>query len=781
MKDEEKRSMKIIQHILGVMMAGSFLFLLVCEICLPAENFSGEKSCQLFQADWVRVMEDGSSVPIQVPGEYPAEREHPMTIKTVLKQDQKDTWLCIRSMQQEISIYVGDELRSEYSTLDGQLFGKTSTVAYVFAELKEADAGKELRIQLSSDSSYAGFVAEIYTGDKGEIWRHFMGLFAPATGIAAFMLILSIAVVCACHLLHFFYQIEVELLHLGNAILLASGWLLMESRLRQFFLPNNTAAMHTGFLIVMLLPYPISSYINLVQQRRYEKAYFLIQLCTFFNFIAGTLLQVYNILDFFETMWASHAIILALAAVISATILWDIHKGIIQEYREVAMGFGALILAGICEIYMVYVYSPHFGGIPLCLSLIFLLFMAGIRTAKNVVAAEKEKQSAIAASESKAKFLANMSHEIRTPINTVLGMNEMILRESKDETVLEYARSIKDASQMLLVLINDVLDFSKMEAGKMQLTENEYQLAYMLKDAVAGVEAKCKKKELKLQLEIDEQLPSVLWGDEVRIKQILNNILSNAVKYTEKGSITLTVKGVRDNKNVSLFMSVTDTGIGIKKEDIGQIFDSFQRLELQKNRYIEGSGLGLNITRQLVELMNGKISVESEYGKGSCFTVQLPQQIIDNTPMGELKQSRRPVVKEEIEPKEFLYAPNARILAVDDNKMNLKVVGALLKRSGVLVDFAAGGEECLEMTRKQRYDLILMDHMMPEPDGIQTLHMLRGEKNNPNQKTTAIVLTANVIAGVREQYLEEGFADYLPKPIKVDQLEKMLARYLQEK
>lgn len=779
-KENEDRLIKLIQGILGIMMAGAFIFFIACEILLPPENTAEGKGYGLFAADWEQVMEDGSTVPVEVPGEYAVERGKWMTIRTQLPTDQESTWLCIRSLQQEIRAYVGDELRKEYSTLDTQPFGKTSTIAYVFIRLTKEDAGRELRLELASDSSYSGFVSEIYEGDRGEIWQHFMGLYAPATGMAAFMLLLGIAVVCACHLLHFVYGIEVELLHLGNAILLASSWLIAESRLRQFFLPNSTAAMYMGFFIIMLLPYPVSAYLNLVQKRRYQKLYLGIEVCAGINFIVVTLLQVSHILDFFETMWVSHVIILSLAAIITAAILCDICMGRIREYREVAMGFGALMLAGICEIYMVYVYTP-FGGIPLCLSLIFLLLMAGVRTAKNIVAVEREKQSAIAAGESKAKFLANMSHEIRTPINTVIGMNEMILRESQDETVLEYAHSIKDASQMLMVLIDDVLDFSKMEAGKMQLVESEYQTAFMLKDVLLGIEPKLKKKELSLQLEIDENLPAVLWGDGVRIRQILNNILSNAVKYTEKGSVSLSVKGIRGSGSVNLLMTVRDTGIGIRQEDMEKLFDSFQRLELQKNRYIEGSGLGLNIVKQLVDLMNGTIAVESEYGKGSCFVVQIPQQIVDGAPMGSLEQSQRQTSRTEPAPEEILYAPDARILAVDDNKLNLKVVGALLKRSEIQVDFAAGGEECLQLTREKQYDLILMDHMMPEPDGIQTLHLLRGEKGNPNQLTKVIVLTANVIAGAQEEYLAEGFVDYLPKPLKVDQLEQTLAKHLQGK
>ena len=411
---------------------------------------------------------------------------------------------------------------------------------------------------------------------------------------------------------------------------------------------------------------------------------------------------------------------------------------------------------------------------------------------KDMLEAEKEKQVAIAASESKAKFLANISHEIRTPINAVIGMNEMILRENKDETIQEYAYSIKSSSQMLLGIINDVLDFSKIEAGKLRIVENNYQVATMFRDVITGIKTSVKDKNLEFNVEIDETIPAVLVGDEIRIKQILNNLLSNAVKYTEKGSITFKAKGMYDNEKFYLWLSVADTGIGIRKEDMERLFNSFQRLELEKNRYIQGTGLGLNITKQLTDNMNGKIEVESEYGKGSCFTVVIPQGIAEEVINEEIIVEgiiTKEIATEGIEvsqgqndtkedKNEFLYAPNAKVLIVDDHKMNLVVMKGLLKRSQIQLDYATGGEQCLEMTKKNQYDLILMDHMMPEPDGIQTLHMIREDKENKNVETKVIVLTANATEGIEEEYLKEGFVGYLSKPIEAEKLEEMLREYL---
>ena len=519
------------------------------------------------------------------------------------------------------------------------------------------------------------------------------------------------------------------------------------------------------------------TYLNCVQGRRYEKVYIVLGVWTAINFVIVVFLQITNIRDFFETMTSSHLIIIALIFTMAITIIRDVMKGYVKAYREVAIGFVAIMVAGVFEIALTYIVSARLNGISLCIGLVVLLIAAALKTIRDTFNIEKEKQIAIAASASKAQFLANMSHEIRTPINTVIGMNEMILRENENEEIDEYAHNIKSASQMLLSLINDVLDFSKIEAGKLQIVEKEYYLADMLNDIVLSTQMRMQQKPLQFKVCVDENMPTQLRGDDLRIRQIMNNLLSNAVKYTEQGSVSFTAKGEQDENGYVLVLSVEDTGIGIKQEDMKNLFSSFERLELNKNRYIEGTGLGLNITERLVSIMDGKIDVESEYGKGSCFTVHIPQQIVSDEPMGPLEDGRRKTLKED-ETKKTVYIPDKKILVVDDTKMNLAVVKALLKRTGAQLDTASGGMECFELTKQTQYDLILMDHMMPEPDGVQTLHLIKEDEDNLNKETPIVILTANAIAGMREQYLQEGFVDYLSKPIEVDRLEEVLEKFL---
>ena len=779
MEKQKNLGMTVIQLFLAVCMVFSFLFLIFGEIFMEPENESEDSTFAVFQADWVQVMPDGSEEAVTIPGNCQAEYGEWITIKTRLPEHLGNSHFCIRSMQQDIRVFVDGELRKEYSTLDTQPFGTTSTMTYVFFPVYEQDAGKEIRIETMSDSFYSGYISEIYTGEEADITAHFYGQYAPSAIVAALMLLISLAVLGACVFVRICYKRSVELLHLGNVVLIASTWLIVESKLRQFFFPNSTVAMLTGFLMIAILPYPFLAYVNRIQKGRYERAYMIIAVATAVNFVVTLILQLLHIRDFFEIVTSSHVIIVALIILLGVTMMRDVIKGYVREYREVAIGFAILMFAGVCEISLVYVVDTQINGVALCIGLIMLLFTAALKTIRDLLNVEKEKQLAIAASESKAKFLANMSHEIRTPINTVIGMSEMILRENTDESVGEYAYNIKSASQMLLGLINDVLDFSKIEAGKLQIVESDYYLKNMFSDVILGIEIRAKQKNLDLTVKIDETLPAVLRGDEIRIKQVLNNLLSNAIKYTEKGRVTFSAKGIRSENGFTLVLSVEDTGMGIKKEDMEKLYDSFQRLELSKNRYIEGSGLGLNISKQLVALMNGIIDVQSVYGEGSCFTVTLPQQIVDDTPIGKQTGKIAPHIPKE-EQSERLYAPDAKILAVDDNHMNLKVIEMLLRRTEIQLDLVTGGMECMEKTKEKKYDIILMDHMMPEPDGIQTLHMLRRDTGNPNQNTTVIALTANAIAGTRELYIKEGFSDYLAKPIVPAQLEEMIAKYLNE-
>ena len=389
-------------------------------------------------------------------------------------------------------------------------------------------------------------------------------------------------------------------------------------------------------------------------------------------------------------------------------------------------------------------------------------------------------EQAEAANQAKRDFLANMSHEIRTPLNVVLGMNEMICRESTESAVQKYAHKIEASGNILLSLINDVLDFSKIEAGNMQLVPVKYQLSSVISDIVLLVTERMRGKDLKLELKIDSKLPCALYGDEVRIKQIMLNLLNNAVKYTEKGKIIFTVAGERGQDGKFLmYVSVRDTGIGIRAEDIDKLTRAFQRVDEQRNSNVEGTGLGLSITKTFLNMMGSTLEVQSEYGKGSDFFFRVEQEIMDERPIGKINPYE--LHSEAAAAAVTFTAPEAEIFVVDDNRMNLDVFRALLKKTRVRVMTATSGKECLRQVQKQEFDIIFLDHMMPEMDGVETLKQLKALEDNLSKDTPVIALTANAVAGAKEEYIAQGFADYLSKPVQGSTLEKMVRAYLPEK
>lgn len=379
---------------------------------------------------------------------------------------------------------------------------------------------------------------------------------------------------------------------------------------------------------------------------------------------------------------------------------------------------------------------------------------------------EKQKKEIEELNQAENNFFSSMSHEIRTPINTIIGLNEMILRENLPDDITENARNIQGASKMLLSLINDILDLSKIKSGKMEIVNVSYETGELFSEIVNIIWVKAKEKGLDFHLRIDPSIPSMLCGDEVRIKQILINLLNNAVKYTNKGSVTLSVRCERITLNrVRVCYSVEDTGLGVKKENIPYLFNAFKRVDEKKNRHIEGTGLGLNIVRQLVELMEGEISVNSVYTKGSTFLVALEQDIVDETELGTFTLSSRAKIHQRKQYKQSFEAPEAHLLVVDDNDMNLLVARKLLSDTKIQIDTASSGAECLRMTQNHHYDGILMDHLMPEMDGIKCFHALRTQPGGLCQDTPVIALTANAGSDNQQLYRKEGFSGYLAKPV----------------
>ena len=391
---------------------------------------------------------------------------------------------------------------------------------------------------------------------------------------------------------------------------------------------------------------------------------------------------------------------------------------------------------------------------------------------------EQQQEELKNMSKSKDVFFATMSHEIRTPINSIVGLNELILREEPSREIQGYAKNIQNSSKILLSLVNDILDLSQLEIQKMELVETEYNTKEMLHEVVDMLQIKMLEKELNFKLEIDRNLPSKLVGDERRIKQIIINLLTNAAKYTEKGSVTLncTYEEI-DEKNIELKISVADTGIGIRKEEMDYLFDAFQRADVKRNQKVEGTGLGLPITKHLLDLMDGEITVDSIYTQGSVFSVRIPQKVEDNTPIGEFRVFSADKDTQSYYSKSF-EAPEARILIVDDDDLNLIITTKLLQETKMAIDTASSVDECLRKTKRRYYNLILMDYMMPGMDGGSLLAEIRKQENGLCKESDVVLLSANVFADKQNEYMEMGFDGLLEKPVEAAKLEEEVLRHI---
>lgn len=447
------------------------------------------------------------------------------------------------------------------------------------------------------------------------------------------------------------------------------------------------------------------------------------------------------------------------AASACALVLYGIfHRQIIVDRTGSLLMYYCYVCCYICGVVNIY----------------FLIAQAG-RQAKE---REEKAREAEKANKAKSLFLANVSHEIRTPMNAICGMTELIQREELTTTAKEYAESIQRAGKTLLSIINDILDFSKIESGKMELVQSNYQLSALVYDIVNMISVKLADKDVELKVETNPETPDFLYGDEIRLRQIFINILNNAVKFTDKGIICFQIDSEKKEDKAVLKVKISDTGCGIKEESLEKLFNSFEQFDTRRAKGIEGTGLGLAISRQLLELMDGTIQVESTYGRGTVFTMEIPQKIVEETAISVKQFSVKGAETRAYDTNDWITAPQARVLLVDDNEVNLKVAKGLLSTYEMKIDLALNGRECLEKIEKVKYDIVFLDHMMPELDGMDTFNLIRAGEDEYHKTVPVIALTANAVSGVKESFLEVGFNDYIPKPIEVTKLDKILRKWL---
>lgn len=763
--------MKGIKYIFFILLILTFGYGVIGQIVLPPDHVAENDLCEEYQGEWYRIKDDGTKALIEIPGKY---EEGTGIIETTIPEDLDERISCLCFRGQDLRAYLDGKLIYQYSTRENRWFGETSPECYLLLPVTAADAGKVLRLELVSRN---GILYQSYVGSELGIWKFLIRLYGGEIIVAAIIFLMGVLTILISGIYGILNKRPMDIIYLGYAGMLSAVWLDMNSVFRQIMFPNVSVASEIPFYMVMLIPFSVIIYMNEIQKHRFEKLYRFVGICMGTIDVLSCILHITGIKDLVDTfIFVIMGCFLAIASVVF-TFLQDLRSRKIQEYRFVAFGLFGAFVCSVIQMVMYFNRSGLFHGRYFAIGMLILLLCASIHTIQSVFHIEKDKQAAEMANEAKGRFLAHMSHEIRTPINAVLGMDEMILRESREAAVREYALDIQNAGKSLLALINDILDISKIDSGKLEIIPAEYDVSSLIHDTVNMIYQKAVSKELSVEVQVDETLPSRLLGDDIRIRQVLLNLLNNAVKYTEHGSVTLSVTGERKEQKVLLHFNVKDTGVGIKEEDKPKLFEEFQRIEESRHHNVEGTGLGMNITLQLLHLMGSHLEMTSTYGEGSAFFFDLEQDIIDETPVGKLSERIKQQEQQYVYEAAFT-APDADILVVDDNAVNRKVFRNLLKDTLMRIDEADSGEECLKKVVNKKYDLIFLDHMMPGMDGVETLHAFPKQEGNVNLETPVIALTANAVSGAKEMFLQNGFDDFLAKPIVYQKLEKMLQKYL---
>ena len=697
-------------------------------------------------------------------------------------------YIYFEGFHQDIDVYIGGELRQSFGGKEARFFGKVTPRAYFRVPLEQSDIGKTVRIHYNSayNKYRTGYKPIIY-GTSGQFIRYLLGMYKYDYIGAVILIVLGLIWLIFYIIMYIVYRKTTDINYLGCFGLILGFWIIFSSRGGQLIFADSFFCEKACYILLSAICLPCISFINGRLRRRYNFYFTIMNWILIINAVAVILLDVFGVMDMSISQISSLILIIATNIMLIGIIIYDCIK---YKQKETGKLFRAIMTMTVCSLirvfsWLVFGEKDDIGNGIIYIGAGVMMAMLGLDNLRNWLALEQDKNEAEYANKAKSEFLANMSHEIRTPITAILGMNDIIIRETDDTFVRSYSNKIKNAGNMLLSLVSDILDLSKIEAGKMKIVESEYDMVAMLNDVVDLMKGRAEEKKLEFSLNIDEQLPSRLYGDDVRIRQVLVNILSNAVKYTKEGSVLLEVsgKGNEDAGDYIIRCAVTDTGIGIREEDIDRLFDSFERFDMKGNRNIEGTGLGMCITSRFLEMMGSKLEVSSVYGKGSTFWFELSQKVLDKKPIGDYADAYLKYNNNRKMTGTSIYAPNAKILVVDDNEMNLEVVQGLLKETEIQISTAGSGEIALKKAEKTEYDLILMDHMMPRMDGIETLEKLREYENSHPvngvvKHIPVVVLTANAIAGAREQYLAKGFQDYLIKPLVLEDMERSLKQFI---
>lgn len=716
--------------------------------------------------------------------------------KTMDRTPSAEEYFCFRVKAQEVFLFVNGE--PFYEKIYNDRYWEYAKQLYILHQVPMTgiQKGDVLTIEIHSEGAKFFNMQFPAMGDRYALVRYMLlksrgSLFVCLA--AAIIIIMNIATRHSPILAQKLHDLK-SLHWLTVFLVLSVVYISTDSGCMEIFIEKTGMICWLNGISQLLLPIPLILFTKTAffpGHKRYE-------ILVFLNFMLAVV-GIVRYMVFADSMTDSFLQLHILIAVGIAECIVSFVQEKTVFSPEVAIGFAAILAGTVATIVtywngIVEPASVFFGYGILVFSACMLVWIVRsryelerLRSDAEYVFMERDMKAAEKANEQKSRFLSHMSHEIRTPLNAILGMNQLIMREAVNENVKRYSNNIQNAGNTLLGIINDVLDFSKIETGKIDIISSDYSLSSLLNDIVVMIQGRAEGKGLELQVEVDNNIPDALFGDEIRVKQVIINLMTNAVKYTKEGWIKLGV-GMKaeshylDDDNLRLVVSVSDSGMGIKEEERDKLFKEFERLDRQKTKNIEGTGLGLNITAQLVSLMGGTISVSSVYGEGSVFTVEIPQRITKYDPIGDYKRRFEILSNEkkkaQEESFETLRFPGKHVFVTDDNEMNLDVIVSLLEMLDIEVEKAGGGQEAIERLDREAFDLILMDDMMPEIGGKQVMLHIHENQDSASHNTPIVVLTANAIVGAREEYIALGFNDYMTKPIDIDILQKILIKFL---
>lgn len=746
-----------------------------------------------YNTGWVLVRPDGTEENIiELPYSEPSKAGEVFYLNRQLNQKDAGNTIRFLSADKLLSVSLDGEVIYEFGTEDTRLFGKTPGSITNFVELPEDIGNGELSMMMVSPyDNYASNICQMVIGKANIVELDLIkqNLFNYAICMIILFSALMLIIMEVIELIS--KQNFTGKIYLGIICFFGAVYHAIETKTLNVFFGNQTLYSILVFIVIMILP-PLLClyYIFSIEEVKYRKRFEVNYIVCLINFVVQIVVQMLNIADFMVMAPLSHAIIALTVINIDVAII----QLNIDQYKKTnalnkshifeIIGVTSIMLGSMIDIVRFYVAPVgdmgKYGRVGMLIFSIITLAvhirMISVRyldqVNQNMQIMQIHIHEVEEANAAKTRFLANMSHEIRTPMNSILGFSEILLTQDLSDENKEYVANIRESSDSLLSIINDILNISKIETGKMELVENEFETKHLLKGICVQIKTLADKKGLEFKTEFNPSIPTKLYGDEVRIREILLNILNNAVKYTLDGHVLFSVGTDEVVDGITMLsVMVSDTGIGISQNNQNLIFHAFEQVDKKKNHGIEGTGLGLAIVRNYIDLMHGQIDVDSEVGKGSTFTIRIPLSVVDTTPIGVFIYERDEKPKSKISDIKI----DKKVLVVDDSIVNLKVIGRALQHYGITVETADSGEKSIELCKENTYDIVLMDQMMPVMDGVEAMQKIReipGYEQGGNTKIVA--LTANAIDGVEEELINEGFDRYLKKPVEFDKLEKVL-------